>query len=74
MALTVIGREPLEELAQYVTELFSDAVNKHVEVPKYETSPYRKEDMGVSFHARPFSQLLFKLVGYFECVKIIHHD
>lgn len=45
MALSVIGRESLDELAELVSELFSDAVNKDVRVPKHDISPYRKEDM-----------------------------
>lgn len=48
MALSVIGRESLDELTEMVTEYFSDAVNKNVEVPTFDKSPYRKEDMTVS--------------------------
>ena len=54
MKLVVLGREQLDVLQKWVEEFFSGVVNKNL--PKNiwdETSPYRPEDLGTQWFAKP---------------------
>jgi len=47
MALAILGREPLDQLSEMATRMFSDIENKNVTVPVYEESPFTAEELKV---------------------------
>jgi len=50
MALAILGREPLDQLSEMATRMFSDIENKNVTVPVYEESPFTAEELKVCTH------------------------
>lgn len=61
MGLAVVGRQSLDELSEMVLEFLSDAVDKNVQVPSYDKSPYRKEDLSKRCHTVPVQDV--RLLG-----------
>ncbi|KAF6207664.1 hypothetical protein GE061_016111 [Apolygus lucorum] len=57
MTLAVIGKESLNELQTLVENLFSDVVNKNVEVPVYTDHPYQKNEVTVKDYVVPIKDL-----------------
>jgi insulysin len=54
MKLVVLGREPLEELETWVSELFSEVRNKDLPEMRWdEAEPLRKDDLATQIYAKP---------------------
>ena len=53
MCLAVVGRESLDELAQFVVPLFAAVPNKKCLVPRFPFPPYPLERLGRHFKVRP---------------------
>lgn len=48
MKLVVLGKEPLDQLSQWVIEKFSTVKNKSIPVPTFEGHPLTKNELMVS--------------------------
>ena len=48
MGMCVVGREPLDELQTMVVPLVEGVVNKNVQVPRWDSSPYTENELQVS--------------------------
>lgn len=57
MALTVLGKESLDELAELVVPLFADVENKNVEVPEWLDHPYGQDQVKTKFSIVPIKDL-----------------
>jgi insulysin len=56
MKLVVLGREPLDQLEQWVVEKFAAVKNKDLKAPDFEGKPFtEKELQAITF---PFSTLM----------------
>ena len=53
MTLCVLGRQSVEELKQIVVDMFSEIVNKNVEIPRYSEGPYLEEHLKVRIETVP---------------------
>ena len=57
MALCVFGSESLDELTSMVVEMFSDVIDKQLQITHYDKMPYRQCDLGRQFHVIPVKDL-----------------
>ncbi|GFS16143.1 insulin-degrading enzyme-like [Elysia marginata] len=57
MGMCVVGREPLDELQNMVVPLVEGVVNKSVEVPKWDTSPYTENELQTTVYAVPVKDI-----------------
>ena len=58
MALTILGKEPLDDLEKMVTERFTAVENKNVDVPMWEKNPIRNpEETGKMLYVVPVKNL-----------------
>ncbi|ODV92635.1 hypothetical protein CANCADRAFT_56288 [Tortispora caseinolytica NRRL Y-17796] len=54
MKLVVVGREDLDTLQNWITEMFSPIKNLNIPAPPtYDAPPYRPEDLGFVVYAKP---------------------
>jgi insulysin len=57
MKLVVLGRESLDQLEGWVSELFGDAKNKNLPQNRWDdVQPFSDEDMSTQVFARPVMQ------------------
>jgi len=66
MALAILGREPLDQLSEMATRMFSDIENKNVTVPVYKETPLTADQLKVG---KPLACLSFWV---FEYLEILH--
>lgn len=57
MALTVLGRDSLDDLTNLVIKLFSDVEDKNISVPVFPVHPYGDEQVQVEFRVVPVKDI-----------------
>ncbi|BFZ09211.1 hypothetical protein BsWGS_12249 [Bradybaena similaris] len=57
MGLCVLGKESLDELQDMVIPLFEKDINKNVEIPRWDDSPYTDEHLQCVVHAVPVKDI-----------------
>jgi insulysin len=53
MKLVVLGREPLDQLQQWVVDKFSAVKNKELKAPDFEGQPFTEKELQVLTHLHP---------------------
>lgn len=53
MTLAILGKESLDELEKLVVPLFSDVMNKHVDIPEWTEHPYGPEQLQMMGYVVP---------------------
>lgn len=64
MALTVLGRDSLDDLTNLVIKLFSGVENKNISIPEFPVHPYGDEQLQVEFKVVPVKDIKYLNISF----------